>query len=325
MTLINLAIKPQTLAAYRKALDKFQDWATARGEKITRNEADSLMYDWFSEEYQADGSRSTCATAFSALLHFNPALKGNMPLCARALKGWEKAAPSESAEPMSWTHACALAGALVKLGHLGAAVGLLVGYDCYLRISEMCDITLDDVVLPERMRELGVQGDKMLIHIGQSKTGTNQGVPVRSKPIADLLRWYISEVNAKRVGLGPSILKPGRSGKSTKCLRLFGLSTTTFSNLLKKASIVVGLESIEYTAHSLRHGGATTDYLNGVSLDEIMKRGRWRSRKSLDVYVRAGRAAFVGLINPDAARVVGETVAKDPCAVIQRYVRMWSS
>jgi site-specific recombinase XerD len=329
MTLINLAINPRTLQAYKRALEQFKSWVAEHGHRLTSRNADTLMYDWFTAQYKQAGSRSNCATAFSALLHFNPGLKGHMPLCARALKGWEKAQPSKSAEPMSWTHACALAGALVKLGHLGAAVGILVAHDCYLRVSEMCNITLDDVVMPEQMQQLGIQQHTTLVHIGQAKTGVNQGVPVKSSAVAQLLRWYVALVRTKRIELGPTVVRQRTRARDkirhTNKKRLFGTTPARFATLLRKASAVVGLDSIHYTSHSMRHGGATTHYLNGLPLEDIMKRGRWKSRKSLDVYVRAGRAAFVAMINPEAAQIVGQAVATDVYGKILSYAHRWMS
>jgi hypothetical protein len=41
--------------------------------------------------------------------------------------------------------------------------------------------------------------------------------------------------------------------------------------------------------HSLRHGGATHDYLKGMPFDDVMVRGRWAVTKSAVHYIQQGR------------------------------------
>jgi hypothetical protein len=50
----------------------------------------------------------------------------------------------------------------------------------------------------------------------------------------------------------------------------------------------LGLD-IPYVPHSLRHGGATFDFMNGHSITDIMARGRWAATKSALRYIQEGR------------------------------------
>ena len=51
-------------------------------------------------------------------------------------------------------------------------------------------------------------------------------------------------------------------------------------------------DRVPYVPHSLRHGGATCDYLyaGGESLEDILFRGRWASMKSTRQYIQQGPA-----------------------------------
>lgn len=55
------------------------------------------------------------------------------------------------------------------------------------------------------------------------------------------------------------------------------VSRYQFSSILNKSLKVIGIKSDGYKSHSFRIGAATAAALNGVSNEDIMKRGRWRS------------------------------------------------
>ena len=60
--------------------------------------------------------------------------------------------------------------------------------------------------------------------------------------------------------------------------------------LLVEGAQAVGAGSLAPVLHSLRHGGPSTDVAMGArSLEEVMKRGRWQSMRSVARYARGGR------------------------------------
>ena len=76
------------------------------------------------------------------------------------------------------------------------------------------------------------------------------------------------------------ITKPGE--------RLFPWSRSTHLKWFKKACADLRLSS-DYVHHSLRHGGATRDYLEGMTIGDVMVRGRWAANKSAVHYIQQGR------------------------------------
>ena len=64
----------------------------------------------------------------------------------------------------------------------------------------------------------------------------------------------------------------------------------TFYRYFKLACEDLGLSS-DFVPHSLRHGGATHDYLKGLPIEDIMRLGRW-------IYIQSGRAILLSNIIP---------------------------
>ena len=72
---------------------------------------------------------------------------------------------------------------------------------------------------------------------------------------------------------------------------------SAFYRHFKHACADLGL-SKSYVPHSLRHGGATHDFLRGLSLEDILHIGRWASIKSARHYVQEGRALLLSTSVP---------------------------
>ena len=55
------------------------------------------------------------------------------------------------------------------------------------------------------------------------------------------------------------------------------LSRYQFSTILKRSLSLLGVQNTNFTSHSFRIGMATTCAMEGLSNDEIMTLGRWKS------------------------------------------------
>jgi len=91
------------------------------------------------------------------------------------------------------------------------------------------------------------------------------------------------------------------------CASLFELSASQFRRFFKVALADLGLSPF-YVPHSLRHGGATHDYVLGLTLEESMVRGRWVSTKSARRYVQMGRSLLLSLEVPAWLPAVAKTL-----------------
>ena len=64
-------------------------------------------------------------------------------------------------------------------------------------------------------------------------------------------------------------------------------------NMFSRTTRALDLLDIGYTLHSLRHGGATFEWLERNSFDDIMLKGRWRSKASCRHYLNAGKVLLI--------------------------------
>lgn len=146
------------------------------------------------------------------------------------------------------------------------ALALLLAFDCYFRVSELlalrpCDVALLSGSLAFRLRA--------------TKTGLNQSVIVRRVEVFNLCLSYL--------------LPSDRSSQAP----LFPFSASAFRSLFQSGLRHFGLNGRGFVLHSLRHGGATSDYAEGRSMEWILERGRWASVRSARRYIQTGRALFI--------------------------------
>jgi hypothetical protein len=165
---------------------------------------------------------------------------------------------------------CALECFRLGLGGVGA--GLLVGFSTYMRSAELVKVTVAEVAFP---------GDPVLIDprhaailIGRSKAGRPQWAKVRSALAVLALRVMVA-------------------GKPRDA-RVFDCTSRELLDGFKMAQIAIGFPVPIFVIHSLRHGGATHDFVSGalVFLD-IRLQGRWSGESITLHYVQEGQAAIL--------------------------------
>ena len=90
-------------------------------------------------------SQGEVAKAVFGVEHFLPEVKP-LNLARQCLRGWAGLRPPQPAAPMPRDLVLAVAAVLSLLGEPGAALAVLVSFDCWLRISEVSGLTVDAVV-----------------------------------------------------------------------------------------------------------------------------------------------------------------------------------
>lgn len=173
--------------------------------------------------------------------------------------------------------ACAVE--LVREGKPAAATALLVGFDCYLRHGELLGIRGSDVVFAGDPRVVMQSGALAALCLGKTKVGRPQWTFVRCRLAAKALR----------------LLMRRKSPNSFLFVVQGGLL-----GWFKFAQRSLGFEAAVFVIHSLRHGGATNDFLNGVlKIDQIMLRGRWSGMDVTKRYVQESQAFLLSLRIPE--------------------------
>lgn len=124
-------------------------------------------------------------------------------------------------------------------------------------------------------------GDKLCVTLAGSKTDQqNRGAEIQISRVtgfADVCPVLALSGYLHVRGARPGPLFTHFSGKP--------LTRYQFQAVLKKAAAVLSWDTRNYSSHSFRIGAATTAALNGLPLDEIMAKGRWKSA-AVNRYVR---------------------------------------
>ena len=279
------AIAPSTLRIYSRAVVLFFQWFAFS--PFSRFPLSASVLDRALSAYAHHLFRVHHGThrhlvegALWGLIHFCPHLSGHFYSSILALRGWRRLQPSVSWLPVPAplvalvSFSCGLfARALPQASQLGRSLwrvgfAALLAFDTYMRISELSSFLPEHVVVNRHLRPFAVA-----ILLPTTKTGANQYVLVREPVLAaSLLRMR-----------DVALLDPVQRRSP-----LLGISAPLFRHLFSRLCSL-WLPSLRFTPHGLRHGGACSDFLRGLPIADIKVRGRWRSDRSLVLYLQAGR------------------------------------
>jgi len=278
------AVTPATLKRYRDQVLSFVQWQRANGEfAVSESDMDDVLLAYIHDLYEGGRGKSVASHTLYGIYTFMPELKGCLPRSQQAVRGWNKRVVGRSYPPLTWELASALAVQLARDPlHRRHAVGVLLSFDCLLRVGELVQLRREDIAHAHDQR-LGTGGGRYrgpgtILRIQQAKTGKNQWVTVRDPQVIRMLL----ELRA--------MTKPGAL--------LFPFSTASFRAVFKRGCADLKLSSL-YVPHSLRHGGATRyRHVLGWSMENVIERGRWASAKSARIYIQAGVALLMSMAAP---------------------------
>jgi integrase len=244
----------------------------------TASELDELLLEFMHCLYFKNGARQTAANLVNGLAMRCPSLRGQLNTSKLALKGWAKLRPSVPFPPLTWPLTVAIACEMSQRGLLLHAVGVLLSFHCLLRVGELTQLTKADIAVQNDDR-LGLGKMAMLgaLRLRKTKTGPNQWVEIEDVQIMSLLNIVTEQ------------LQPSD--------RVFPFSAASLRRAIKLSCSNLGIDT-HYVPHSLRHGGATRLSMLKVSIEEIMRRGRWQSSKSARRYIQSGQALLLSLRTP---------------------------
>jgi len=281
-SLLDAAIGKGSAARYRAGCKRFLGYLDE--ERLSdhafssASNLDEAFVEFFNHIYLSHGGthRSWGSNALYGTIHASPDLKGCLPKACRALKAWSRLHPPQPRPPLTWEMSVVIAFK-ISMANWTMGVACLLAFVCYLRIGEMCRIRVSDVAVAGDLR-LSSTRRGMSIRLRITKTGLNKWVDVRDPVVAKCVRVLME-------------------GKGQEDL-LFGCAPSDFRKLFKSACADLGL-SPAYVPHSLRHGGATHDFIRGYTIEQIMVFGRWASSSSARHYIQSGRALLLTVQAPD--------------------------
>ena len=286
--LMDATINRDTARRYRSLMNDFLEWAD--DERAATDAAlDMLIVEYFHERFADGYGKSSAEHLLFAWSHFMPEVRGMLPRAAQCVRGWNKLVPVNSHPPLTWDLAVAIGVRLAGIGKKRHGVAVLLGFDCLLRVGELCALRREDVV-DGGVGRLGRDNDgRVVLRLRKTKTGNEKSVEVLDPSTIALLRDVVART------------APGD--------RIFPFSTANFRAAMKAACAAMGL-SERYVPHSLRHGGATRyRFFFKWTLEQVMERGRWAASRTTKRYIQSGRALAMSMDVPAALAAAARVLA----------------
>jgi integrase len=288
--LLQWTVQPVTMKRYRLHVVRFLDWCDRVGEDPDDlDELDDVLLDYIHELYESGVGKSHANLTVYGIYTFMPELKGMLPRSAAAVRAWNKTKIGDSYPPLSWELTVAIAVQMTRAYGIAYGIGVLLSFDCLLRVSELVNLRVRDVA-DDGDKRISSEHKGMILRLRQTKTGPNKWVEVLDGDCIALMRYWMKN--------------------KSRDAYLFPFATYTFRRKFKQQCALLGLSPL-YVPHSLRHGGATRyHHVKKWSVEDVMHRGRWQSTKSAKIYIQSGVAMLMHVDAVDGIVECGTCFAK---------------
>lgn len=264
-----VGLKPQTVRAYRKALQGFFDYLQDTDETIpqTYRQLDFQLSVYIEHLWLDDHPITYAGHVMSGLRRFLPEARWKVPRSRQFFTNWQSVHVSRQAPPLPAEVAMAFAGLAVATQQVPLACVFLVGYLALLRTGEMAHLH------PAKLALDPTEG-RILIALPSTKTSKQreETVCVDDARLTQLVSVALRQLQGQP--FWPHSLRSFRS---------------TFAQFIS----FFELEDYGFTPHSIRRGGASHAFAEGVTFDELLIRGRWQSNRTARLYLDTGRAALI--------------------------------
>lgn len=297
--LLDAAIQPRTLQLYTTAANDFISWYQVQTDAFSSiRHIDYRLCDFITLLYSKGAPLSSAVQTLFGLLHFMPELIHDLHRSRRALKSWRKNHITLSHPPMSWQLLCVFALRMAANGWYEQALASLIAYDGYFRTaSELLTLRVRDFYYSTTASSNRQPfHTNFICRLRRTKTGDNKLVALTMPQLGEAL---IAFIQTRRLG--------GRD-------RIFNFTAARYRFCFRMVIEMMGWSSVGFVPHSLRHGHASDDFINGVPVETIMTRGRWKSIDSTRHYIQSGR---VHLIRGRMSRVVPTLTDYSPAYVLE--------
>lgn len=266
-----VGLKPKTLKCYENALRAFFKYLEEENISIPskRTTLDLLLAQFLEHLYLDDRPITYAGHTMSAFRRFYPQLRYKLPLAKQFFSNWRNAHVPQQAVPLPAPLALAIAGVAVECHQLGFACLVLLGFLGFLRTSEMTSLAWKKI-------SFDTSSGQIILALPATKTSKNkeESIVLEDVKVCQLLKHLSSQSHSE-------FLWPG--------------STSVFRKQLREILSFLDLPQDSFSAYSIRRGGATHAFSEGVPMDQLVIKGRWQNAKTARIYLDSGRAALVQL------------------------------
>ena len=260
----------------------FVTWAANAALEVGRYPLLELaILEYFDEMFFEGRSAEDGEKLWASLKFFDPGLgrRGDhlFPRVLRALKGWHRLCPAMTRQPLPWLGLLAIVAYLLSQGSVEHALALILQFTLYLRPGELCELRVGQVVAPIGRGALwGFIVRPFLTEDSRpGKTGEFDESLLLDDPRLAFLAPFLLCLTQGRPATDP----------------LFSFDVRGLTESLRTTLQALKMEHMGVELYSLRHGGASDDFLTKRrTLPEIKHRGRWRADSSVRRYTKSARA-----------------------------------
>ena len=235
--------------------------------------------------------------------HLGRGARSSLPQARQALQGWLKLNPHRARLPIHWKMAAAIADVMLDRDLPWAALTTVLSFHAFLRPGVAADVRIVQFAPPIKKKRKAEDDDPdfrwtlnlhPFEHDSSSKTGTwDETVELGHRPswqwvgrvldVALAAHW-----RSRRLGVRAGQVPRGAAPIEETVL---GMKQTDWVKLFRDAALELKLpKASDVHLYRLRHGGASHDTAHRVrTLDEVAKRGAWRSYAFVARYSKPGR------------------------------------
>lgn len=292
---ITKAIPPNTLRAYRRWIADFADWCELHDRTAFPATAETLVeyIVWLKHLGKGVPSMRQAIAAVRSEHQLRGHLgEPNAYLARLVARGHAReqaglGVRAKQAPPLIREHLEAMLAVSDPNTLRGSRDRLILalGWTVLLRRSELAALHYPDV------RPCANPADGVDVFIAASKTDQDARGTIRTAPHGSHVDTPTLLADYRRARLAAGIDPDGPLFVSIDVGGRIGRSITgdAINDLVKDTARRAGLKDADdYSAHSLRAGGATGMYLAGCTIDEIIERGRWAAGSTVVMgYIRA--------------------------------------
>ena len=292
--LSQLVVQPKTKSRYEESYEKFCKFHQLRKDRnsFELEKVDDLASSYIEFLWEDGAPKSEASYALAALQFFQPQTKNRLVWAWKLFKTWNQIELPNRATPLSPEILLAMAGQAFKWKQFRFGWLLVVGFGAFLRTSELVQLKRK-VVLPQTLKN-----NEAVLMLDTTKGTKKNFLPIDKVVLEEKLP--IQALNFLCQGL-----QPGDS--------LSQLSNSQFRLLFKDILEALHLDGMGYMPYSLRRGGVTSAFRQGVPLDTLVTQGRWQHIPTARIYIDAGLQALTTISHPP------KTLSR--CAALRAHFR----
>ena len=275
----DFSITSKTRSRYEHAVGRLVPFLEAQR---SLDHLDDIICEWIEWQWSKGESVNFIADTLSGLHFFWPQLRGILREAWRLFKHWRRVEAPSRAPPLTVLLVKAIVCRAVQKGDLTFAALIALAYHALLRTGEILSLRFCDLEFNSQCGVVSLRQSKSGL-----RTGTKESVAIRDSCTLQLLDtlWECQRHF------------PGQN--------IWPHSGQAFRKRLYQYFRFFRVVHFGYKGYSLRRGGATFLLQQGVPLEAILLRGRWKSIAVGRLYLQDGMAQLPALRIPpcDLSRI----------------------